>query len=185
MTATATPRIAIRRAARLALAGVLASLVLATTACAKPAAPVGDDEAIAIATRFLDLFDAGKVEEAHNALSVELRNTLSVEDLQETHAAYARRAPESTRGEPHVERVGDAAVVEVPVRRGQLVMLASITVGPDRRIEGLFYSLDQGPQADPSPSPDGAAAPETSPEAAPGALPDGDEAAAADAGVAV
>lgn len=169
-----------RRAARFAVAGFVASLLLATTACAKPVTPVSDDEAVAIATRFLDLFDAGQVEEAHEAFSVELRNTLSVEDLQATHAAYARRAPESTRGEPRVERIGDAAVVEVPVQRGQLVMQASITVGPDRRIEGLFYSLDEGPQARPAPAADGTDAPQADPEAAPDALPDVDT----DAGVA-
>lgn len=174
----------LRRAARLALAGFVASLLLASTACARPAAPVTDDEAVAIATRFLDLFDAGKVDEARDAFSVDLRDTLSVEDLQRTHAVYARRAPESTRGEPRVERVGDAAVVEVPVQRGQLVMQASITVGPDRRIEGLFYNLDQGPQAGPAPAADGATGPAGDTDAAPGADTDADADAGTGAGVA-
>jgi hypothetical protein len=180
MTTTDARRPArLRRAARFAVAGFVACLLLATTACAKPVAPLSDDEAIVIATRFLDLFDAGKVEEAREAFSVDLRNTLSVEDLQETHAAYARRAPESSRGEPSVERIGDAAVVEVPVQRGQLVMQASITVGPDRRIEGLFYSLDEGPQAKPAPAADGADAPDADPDADPDTAPDADAGIAA------
>lgn len=184
MTATDARRPArLRPAARLAFAGFVAGLLLASTACARPAAPVTDDEAVAIATRFLDLFDAGKVDEAREAFSVDLRDTLSVEDLQQAHAAYARRAPESTRGEPRVERVGDAAVVDVPVQRGQLVMQASITVGPDRRIEGLFYNLDQGPQAAKAPAPaiDQPATPATPAQALPEAEADGDTDAGAGA----
>lgn len=169
----------LRRGARLAFVTFAAMLLLTTSACARPAAAVSDDEAIAVATRFLDLFDAGKVAEAREAFSVDMLNTLSVEDLQQSQATYARRGAESIRGEPRVERIDDAAVVEVPVRRGTLVMQATITVGPDRRIEGLFYSLDESrrPGSDRSGEPgDAPGTPGTEPDV----LPD----AGADAGAA-
>lgn len=140
------------RGARVAIATCVVSLLLAATACAKPAAPLTDDEAIAVATQFLDLFDAGKVDEAHQTLSLDLRNTLTAEDLQTSYETYARRGTGSTRGAPQVERIGDAAVVAIPVQRGQLVMQASITVGPERRIEGLFYDLDESAHAKPAPA---------------------------------
>lgn len=119
---------------------------------APPAATAADpeaaDAAIAVATRFLDRFDAGDFAGARADFDSAMQDGLDVAMLTDVSGKLAGAGAIVERRPATVTLRDGYRVVVIPVQREQAVIDTTVAVDADGQVAGVFFTPAQGGNAE-------------------------------------
>lgn len=110
--------------------------------------PEAADAAIAVATRFLDRFDAGDFAGARADFDATMQQGLDEALLATVSAKVAGAGDIVARRAPTVTLRDGYRVVVIPVQREQAVIDTTVAVDADGQVAGVFFTPAQGASAD-------------------------------------